>query len=227
MSKYSRARNLVHARYTAKLANAVTRQLVEEKSAALLQGKGNKDILSLLVKANASEEAKTRLTEEEIFAQMRTILLAGHETSATSLCWVLLELARNPDVQAKLRDEIRATEQAIAARGGSDFSATDLDNMSYLAAVIKESMRVHPAVYHNYRQSVKDDLLPLSTPIQGTDGLPRTSLPVPKGMKMILSIAGYNRNPEIFGEDADVFNPDRWLKSNEKKGPTLGVYGNL
>lgn len=88
MSKYSRARNLVHARYTAKLANALTRQLVEDKSEALLQGKGNKDILSLLgkglieqlifivlnlllVKANASEEAKTRLTEEEIFAQMR------------------------------------------------------------------------------------------------------------------------------------------------------------
>ena len=87
MSKYSRARNLVHARYTAKLADALTRQLVEDKSAALLQGKGNKDILSLLgkmainpcytnlitltVKANASEEAKTRLTEEEIFAQMR------------------------------------------------------------------------------------------------------------------------------------------------------------
>ncbi|KAF5321513.1 hypothetical protein D9619_001359 [Psilocybe cf. subviscida] len=227
MSKYSRARNLVHARYTAKLANALTRQLVEDKSEALLQGKGNKDILSLLVKANASEEAKTRLTEEEIFAQMRTILLAGHETSATSLCWVLLELAKNPDVQTKLRDEIRATEHAIAARGGSDFSATDMDNMSYLNAVIKESMRIHPAVYHNYRQSVKDDLLPLSTPIQGTDGIARTSLPVPKGMKMILSIAGYNRNAEVFGEDADVFNPDRWLDSNEKKGPTLGVYGNL
>jgi cytochrome P450 len=227
MSKYSRARNLVHARHTAKLANAVTRQLVEDKSEALLQGKGNKDILSLLVKANASEEAKTRLTEEEIFAQMRTILLAGHETSATSLCWVLLELAKNPDVQAKLRDEIRATEQAIAARGASDISANDLENMPYLNAVIKESMRVHPAVYHNFRQSVKDDLLPLSTPIQGTDGVTRTSLPVPKGMKMILSIAGYNRNPEVFGEDADVFNPDRWLQSNEKKGPTLGVYGNL
>ena len=57
----------------------------------------------------------------------------------------------------------------------------------------QESMRVHPAVYHNYRQSVKDDVLPLSTPIQGTDGVARTSLPVPKGMKMILSIAGYNR----------------------------------
>lgn len=69
----------------------------------------------------------------------RTILLAGHETSATSMCWVLLELARHQDVQQKLREEIRATERAIHARGGSDFTATDLDNMPYLAAVLKVS----------------------------------------------------------------------------------------
>jgi cytochrome P450 len=66
-----------------------------------------------------------------------TILLAGHETSATTLCWVLLELARNPSVQNKLRDEIRTMEHAIHARGDSDFAATDLDNMPYLSAVIK------------------------------------------------------------------------------------------
>lgn len=48
MSKYSRRRNLVHARHTANLANAVTRDLVESKAEALLQGKNNKDILSLL-----------------------------------------------------------------------------------------------------------------------------------------------------------------------------------
>lgn len=48
MSKYSNRRNLKHARHTAQLANAVTRQLVDSKAEALLQGKGNKDILSLL-----------------------------------------------------------------------------------------------------------------------------------------------------------------------------------
>jgi hypothetical protein len=48
MSKYSRRISLVHARHTAKLANAVARTLVESKADALLQGKGNKDILSLL-----------------------------------------------------------------------------------------------------------------------------------------------------------------------------------
>lgn len=67
----------------------------------------------------------------------RTILLAGHETSATTLCWVLLELARNPEVQKRLRDEIRETEIAVHARGDSDFTAADLENMSYLCAVMK------------------------------------------------------------------------------------------
>lgn len=50
MSKFSRARNLVHARYTANLANEVTRQLVKSKAEALLEGKENKDILTLLGK---------------------------------------------------------------------------------------------------------------------------------------------------------------------------------
>ncbi|KAF4621387.1 hypothetical protein D9613_000522 [Agrocybe pediades] len=228
MSQFSQARNLVHARHTANLANEVTRELVKSKADALLQGKGNKDILSLLVKANASEKSSTRLTDEEMLAQMRTILLAGHETSATTLCWVLLELARNPDVQKKLRDEIRTTEHAIHARGDDDFTAADLDNMPYLSAVIKESMRFHPALYQNYRQAAHDDVLPLSKPIKTLDDREINTLPIPKGMKIILSIAAYNRNTEIFGEDAHVYNPDRWLRDNgDKKGPTLGVYGNL
>lgn len=50
---------------------------------------------------------------------------------------MLLEIAKNPDVQKRLREEIRATERAIHVRGDSDFTATDLDNMEYLAAVMK------------------------------------------------------------------------------------------
>lgn len=227
MSRFSQKRHLVHARHTANLANAITKQLVDSKADALLQGKGNKDILSLLVKANASENAETKLTEEEMFAQMRTILLAGHETSATTLCWVLLELARHPEVQARLREEIRETERAVRARGGSDFTANDLDNMQYLHAVIKESMRFHPALYQNYRQAARDDVIPLSKPIPGPDGQLTDKLPIAKGTKIILSIAAYNRNEEIFGEDAHEYSPDRWLDQKDKKGPTVGVYGNL
>jgi len=227
MSQYSQRKNLVHARHTAKLANAVAWALVDSKANALLQGKGNKDILSLLVKANTSENSK--LTDEEMLAQMRTILLAGHETSATSLCWVLLELARHPAVQARLRAEIRSTEQGINAQGGSEFTAADLESMPYLSAVLKECMRFHPAVYHNYRQAAQDDMLPLSRPIRTTTGDLVSQLPIPKGMKIIASIAGYHRNQETFGDDAHTFNPERWLRTdaNERKAPSLGVYGNL
>ncbi|KAL9711697.1 hypothetical protein Ac2012v2_004769 [Leucoagaricus gongylophorus] len=228
ISKYSNRRSLKHARHTAEIANAVTRQLIESKSNAALQGKGNKDILSLLVQANASEDAETKLTDEELLAQMRTILLAGHETSATTLCWVILELARHPDVQERLRKEIRETEAAIRARGGSDFTASDLDGMPYLNAVLKESMRFHPAVYHNFRQAVKDEVLPLLRPISTVSGKVLSELPIPRGLKIIISICGYNRNQEIFGEDANIFNPERWTRDiGKKQGLNVGVYGNL
>jgi hypothetical protein len=68
---------------------------------------------------------------------IRTILLAGHETSATTLCWILLELARHPEVQTRLRAEIRSSEQAVHARGSSDLTAADLESMPYLTAVLK------------------------------------------------------------------------------------------
>jgi hypothetical protein len=90
---------------------------------------------------NASADAVCHCAVEYFtsLTSNRTILLAGHETSATTLCWVLLEIAKHPDVQKRLREEIRAMEQAIHARGDVDFTATDLDGMPYLSAVIKVS----------------------------------------------------------------------------------------
>ncbi|ESK91018.1 cytochrome p450 [Moniliophthora roreri MCA 2997] len=226
MSRYSRSKHHVHARHTANLASQIAKALIDMKAQSLLQGKeGSKDILSLLVKANASENSASRLTEEEMIAQMRTLLLAGHETSATSLSWVLYELARHSEVQQKLRDEIRAMERS---RGGVKLTAADFDNMPYMAAVLKESLRVHPAVYQNYRLAARDDVLPLSKPITTLTGEVISELPVGKGTKIVLSIAAYNRNKDVFGTDADIFDPDRWLRdSGERKGPALGVYGNL
>lgn len=55
-------------------------------------------------------------------------------------------------------------------------------------------MRFHPAVYHNFRQAVRDDVLPLSQPITTTTGEVVSNLPIPKGLKVILSISGYNRS---------------------------------
>ncbi|KAF8884009.1 cytochrome P450 [Infundibulicybe gibba] len=209
------------------VADGVAKMLVEEKMEALLKGKGARDIMSLLVKANVAENEKVRLNEEELYAQLRTIIMAGHETTANTLTWTLLELARHPEIQTKLRREIRDMEQSIRSRGRQNFTHSDMDLMPYLTAVLKESMRFHPVAYHIHRQAARDDVIPLSKPIMTTSGKAITEIPISKGTRIIASISGYQRNKEVFGVDADVFNPDRWLDDSVNKSTTVGVYGNL
>jgi cytochrome P450 len=61
------------------------------------------------------------------------------------MSWTLFELTKNPDVQAKLRAEIQATERAIHARGDTEFTAADFESMAYTTAVMKVG-RHHPSL---------------------------------------------------------------------------------
>jgi len=194
-----------------------------------LQGKGNQDIFSLLVKANMDASARLKLSDEELLAQMRTLLVAGHETTSTTISWMLLELARNPKVQSRLRDEIRKTEATVYARGDSQLKAQDLDSMPYLNAVIKEGLRFHPAAPQVLRMALQDEILPLSKPILTESGDMIDEVLVPKGTEIVISIAAYNRDKDLWGEDAHEFKPDRWLDGamGDRKLPGIGVYSHL
>ena len=92
------------------------------------------DVLSRLLQVRdtlpdgASGAGGAALTDEELRDQLVTLLLAGHETTATALAWSLHELGKDPVQEAKARD---------AATAGDD---------DYLEAVLKESMRVHPVI---------------------------------------------------------------------------------
>ncbi len=96
----------------------------------------------MLVKANASENPQKRLEQKGVTGsdevrfpwlyigavihrvhQTSTIILAGHETTANSISFALLEMCRKPDMQDRLRKEIRATEQVVHERGDSSFLA--------------------------------------------------------------------------------------------------------
>ncbi|KAF9529748.1 cytochrome P450 [Crepidotus variabilis] len=221
-------RRLEQLRKTSAVASKVAQRLIDEKAEALISGKGNRDVMSLLVQANVSENEKTRMSNDEMIAQMRTLLLAGYETTATSLNWILLEIARHEKVQTRLRQEIHEKEGEIRARGDAEFTAADFDSMPYLTAVLKEGLRYHPAAYSTYREAAKDDILPLHTPITTRSGKIITEIPVPKGTKVVTSINGYNRHKAVFGPDSHVFDPDRWLTPGRvEKAASVGVYGNL
>ncbi|KAK0213325.1 cytochrome P450 [Desarmillaria ectypa] len=220
-------KRLEHIRISHDLTRQVAKQLLNEKYEALAADKPKRDIMSLLVKANISENPKMRLDEEELLGQMSTIMFAGHETTANTLSWTFLELARHPEVQDRLRAEIREKERVVFVRGDTEFSVQDLDSMPYLTAVVKEALRFHPIVYNTARMAAEEDVLPLSKPVTLTTGEVVQEIPIPKGMSIIASIAGYNRNKSVWGEDAHVFDPARWFRGSMSKEVPVGVYGNL
>ena len=71
---------------------------------------------------------------------MATLTVAGHDTTASTLSFALWELARHPEYQERMRQEIRAARAKVAARGGSsEFTMEDLDSLTLSLNAIKVS----------------------------------------------------------------------------------------
>jgi cytochrome P450 len=139
-------------------------------------------------------------------------MLAGHETTSNSIGWILYELARQPEIQKKLRREIRSMRDGVRARGQTEVTMRDLDAMPYLLGVVKvslnrqpdssiseliglpkEGVRMYPILPESMRTSTQSDVLPLSDPLVLDTGKVLYELPIPKGTTIFTSIYGYNR----------------------------------
>ncbi|PBK91916.1 cytochrome P450 [Armillaria gallica] len=165
-----------------------------------VQDETDKDIVDILIRARLTGQMR----EDEIELQFITFLIAGHETTATTLSWLLYELAAHPEHQSIIREEVKHSYH------------DDYDSLPFLNAVIKESLRLHPIVHTPTRTAPHDDVLPLTG---------SKTLPIPKGQTLFCSAYLYNRLPSIWGADAEEWNPARFL---DKSIPiSLGVYANL
>lgn len=198
--------------------------IINEKAAGT--EKGSKDIISILVQSNLVEDARAQLSEREILCQIATLLVAGHDTTASSLTWLLYELSKHPEDQQRIRDEIKAARANAEARGDNDLLPSDFNNMDFTNAVIKEGLRLHPIVPTLIREADSDDVIPLSHPIKTKSGNIINQIPISKGQGITASICTYNRLQSVWGEDADKWNPSRFLDDGREKS-SLGVFANL
>ncbi|KAH9018097.1 cytochrome P450 [Lactarius pseudohatsudake] len=206
-------------RYSAFMRN-FSQGLVER---SIIEGDG-KDVMSVLLRANASEDPRHTLSDIEMVDQIATLLFAGHDTTAKSLTWYLYEIARNPECQERVRAEIAAIR---AKKSGEELSATDLESMAYTLATIKEGLRLHPIVHTLLKEATQDDVIPLSSPIITKSGEQVSSIPVRKGTLVDLATGVYNRLPEIWGADTNEFKPERFLDIDKSHHSNVGVFGNL
>jgi cytochrome P450 len=99
---------------------------------------GRDDILSMLI--DARDEQGRPMSDAELHDEMFTLLMAGHETTASALAWVLACILDRPDVLAKLRAELARVV------GDGPLEAVHVQKLEYLDAVIKETARLHPVV---------------------------------------------------------------------------------
>ncbi|KAF9072372.1 cytochrome P450 [Rhodocollybia butyracea] len=194
-------------------AQATAKVILVQKLEAQTPGpnnEGDKDILSVLVRALSFDDARRRLTQDEIISQMATILLAGHETSSGSMSWMLYELSKHPESQTTLYEEIAA----LRARIGYDtpLKPEHYDSMPFLNAVIKESLRLNPILPMLVREASCDDTIPLSIPVKTNSGSVLSHIPITKGQRILLPFSVYNRLSQVWGEDANSWNPRRVME---------------
>ncbi|KAI0058900.1 cytochrome P450 [Artomyces pyxidatus] len=190
-------------------------QIFQEKSALLAGGDDEfthqlsegKDIISVLMRANMTASGEDRLPDSEITGQMATFLIGGTDTTSSAIARTLLLLAHHPEAQERLRKEIN---DAYVSSGDSELDYDELAGMAYLDAVCRETLRVYPPVNFAARVCRADTSVPLSEPVQ-TSGGAISSLFIPQGTNLLMNIGGVNRDPRIWGTDAEEWRPERFL----------------
>ena len=143
------------------------------------------------------------LNEEKLTSkQVRDHTIAfmfAYEVYASGVSNMLLLLAMNTDVQQKCADEIMKVFPQ-----NKTFDPDKINELPYLDMVTKEAFRLLPAIPLVLRQTLDDFKL---TP----------ELEVPKGVDFVINLFALHRRKDIWGEDADKFNPDNFLPENVAK----------
>ncbi|KAF2887153.1 hypothetical protein ILUMI_19020, partial [Ignelater luminosus] len=163
-----------------------------------------KDFMQLLINIkNSAKDVRGNgigLTFEELSAQAFNFFVAGYETSSTTMTFCLFELASNPDVQQKIREEI----QEVLVKYNGEITYDALGEMKYMGQVIDETLRKHPPVMILNRKCVE--------PYK----VPDTEVVIEKNTAVVISVLGLHRDPEYF-PDPEKFDPDRFSEENRSK----------
>lgn len=142
------------------------------------------------------------LTDEDITAQVILFFLAGFKTSSTLMCFLAHELAVNPDIQRRLREEIK---QECQVEGKLEIKYENIVKMTYFDMVISECLRKWPPTTVIERLSSNKYVL--------QDG--KKTVRLSKDQSVWIPVYCLHRDPKYF-PDPERFNPERFSEENER-----------
>lgn len=180
--------------------DAIIYRLIEERRRS---GEDRGDLLSMLLLAQDTEGDGGAMSDEQLRDEVMTIFLAGHETTANALTWTWYLLSQNPEVEAKLHEEIdRVLEGRLPG-------FEDLAQLKYTEMVLAESMRLYPPAWALGRLAIKECEI--------------AGYIVPSGSLVLMSQYVMHRDPRYFPEPLR-FDPDRWTSEARESRPQFSYF---
>eukprot|EP00538_Stauroneis_constricta_P011355 CAMPEP_0119570096 /NCGR_PEP_ID=MMETSP1352-20130426/43434_1 /TAXON_ID=265584 /ORGANISM="Stauroneis constricta, Strain CCMP1120" /LENGTH=642 /DNA_ID=CAMNT_0007619761 /DNA_START=32 /DNA_END=1960 /DNA_ORIENTATION=+ len=151
----------------------------------------------------------SKLTAKQIADNIKTLLFAGHDTTASALAWAIYHISIHPNVEQRLLDEFKSSSSGSGS-GSHTANSTpeELERLPYLGAVVKETLRLHASGGLARRPVSKD-----GERIGGLD--------IPNGDEIFIVPHLIHRDPRYW-DNPDDFIPERWLDSDPKK--QRGIY---
>ncbi|GMW01129.1 MAG: cytochrome P450 [Candidatus Hydrogenedentota bacterium] len=180
------------------LDNIVYR-IIRERRAS---GEDRGDLLSMLLAAQDEDDGHS-MTDLQVRDEAVTIFLAGHETTANILGWTWYNIARNPEVEARIHTEV----DAVIPKGLPAFEA--FAQLPYTRDVFSEALRMYPPVYLVGRQAMR-------TTTVGPYRIPKWSI-------ILISQFFMHRDPR-FWDRPNEFEPSRWTDTMRERLPKFAYF---
>jgi len=185
------------------------RAKVQQKESAEAVGTSDNmshDPLSLLQRlfdakdSDPARHSRKSLNNCELRDEIKTFIMAGHETTSTWCYWAIFALCKYPDVQEKVYQDIKkhtCTDGSKTNEGNLDITVRMIEKMTYLDAFMKEVLRLFPPAGMIIRNTVEE------TTFNGAK--------IPARTRLMIPIHLLHRHP-LYWKDPESFKPERWLK---------------
>jgi cytochrome P450 len=147
------------------------------------------DLLTMLLNA-CEEETGRGMTDQQLRDEVMTIFVAGHETTANAMSWLLYLVSRHPEVEEQLLGEI---DSKFPSEG---LNSANLQTFTYTRQVIEESLRVFPSIWSIGRRCTEADTL--------------SEYDIPVGMNVVVPIFYFHWS-ERFWKSPEKFDPSRFM----------------
>jgi len=181
-------------RNAARRLRTAVQELIDKRRNRSLEA-GEADLLGRLLAAR-DPETGAPMSDENLVDNLLTLLEAGHETTAKALTWCLYLLARAPEWQQRIRDEV------IAVAGNAPIESAHIDQLPTTQRVLKETMRLYPPAPVLSRMAAN------ATTLGGRALRP--------GTNVVMPVFAIHRHKRLW-EDPDRFDPDRFLPEREAR----------